>query len=204
MASDGDTITYTTVGEQSEDVSSVDTATVTYVRGAGGGGNNGSFGGLVENVTIDVSSLNVLYIYVASQPDGRFSGEGSSFGDGGGSTEVYTAEQQGTEQTLCGAGGGYGATDGFRGVTYGGDGGRVRSDNVGEPYGGRGGDFSVSAEAYINNSSSLVSGGSTSRSAGNGTGVNGEVEISYSSSVGSPPAAPTNLVVTNEQQVTFG
>lgn len=214
MAQSGDTITYTYSDgtSESEDVSTVDEITVDYLDGAGGEVNNGAgagSGGRVENVTIDVSNLSTLYLWVASQPEGRYYSSGSI--SGGGSTEISDVNTNDLDSTdeplLVGAGGGGGDSatrftgggGGERGGS-GGSGSPADGDGVAPPLGGDGADevnSGVSAtdgEGYVNTGDSRVSGGSTITGGGAGAGTDGEIQITYDAL-----SAPTNVAITDAQ-----
>lgn len=206
MAQVGDTITYTYSGSRvSEDVSSVDLITVVYCSGAGGGGSNaGGDGGLAEDVDINVSDVDTLYLWVADYGSnstwGRFDGgAGDASGPGSGSTEIALPSQlTGTNDAplLVGAGGGKGA-DGFFDGGGGARGGVGVNDGAGTPP-PQGGGQNNTADGYINSSLSRVSGGTTTAGGGGSgpDGETGEIQITYKSLA---PDAPSNVQITDAQ-----
>lgn len=227
MAQAGDTITYTYDNDtdddtrlipESEDISSVDTATVDYCYSAGGISNisDGGSGGAVENVEIDVSSHDTLYIFVSSGSRGRYRGR-SSFGSGG-STEVTFSDTNATDSSdepfLVGAGGGGSGYEEifnpFAGTISGSEGGGRGGSGVGgggdgegtpPPLGGDGApDDSTSAgdgDGAVDDESRgyITDGGTTIKGGGSPPNGDGEVQITYSSGP-EPPTAPSNLTAT--------
>jgi|APHM01.1.fsa_nt_gi hypothetical protein len=207
MAQAGDTVTYTfSEGESiAEDVSAVDTATVEYCDGAGGQPGDttpAGSGGRVEDATIDLSGQSEIYIWVAgSGSSGRYNGEVTEGGSGGGSTEISfnntDLNSSDDEPFIVGAGGGSGtATTGLLGFP-GSDAAR-NNDSTPPPKGGVGpsstGVVGNDGEGAIDDQNrGLVSGGTTIKGGGSGPGTNGEVKISYGQSA---PTAPTGLTIT--------
>jgi len=224
MAQSGDTITYTYSDGSVviEDVSSVGKAIVDYLDGSGADGTiSGEYGGRSENVTIDVSSVSSLYLWVGgTSGEGRYSG--GSFAAGGtyfagGSTEISfsnTDESDSSDEpVLVGAGGGgtetnsgvQGGGGGARGGVGGGTSGLGEdgSDGAGTPppQGGDGYDSSTDeqetpGDGYINTGAPEVSGGTTTLGGGSPGGTDGEMQITYESLA---PAAPSNVQITDAQ-----
>ena len=67
MAQSGDTITYTfSSAKETEDISTINEITIQKMHGADGGDADatGGSGGLIENATVDVSSYDILEIWV--------------------------------------------------------------------------------------------------------------------------------------------
>lgn len=223
MAQSGDTITYTSTGSViQEEISNVDVATVNYLDGAGGtqggaDGPEGGDGGRVENAVIDLRGETTLYLWVASQPYGRYEG-GQSGPGGGGSTEVSfsntDAGNSSNEPFLVGAGGGSCGAFGTTGnvESYGGArGGSTKTDTsfVGSegdppPSGGDGPKYENQPGkdgdgAIDDQDRGLVFGGTTIKGGGSAGGQdntipaeNGEIQISYGSG-NLPPDPPSNL-----------
>ncbi len=218
MAQVGDTITYTPSDGSAvtEDVSSVDKAVIDYCYGGGGENGDrteGAAGGSVTNVTVDVSAVNILYIWVAADINsttvdggkGRFDGADGSVpylgsGDGAGSTEIaFPSQVTGNSDApaVCGAGGGAGGGGAFSSTGGGGARGGTSIDygtgnGTAPPQGGDGKISPTAGDGYINSALSEVSGGSTTLGGGSSGGTNGEVQISYKASL-SPPDPPSNL-----------
>lgn len=225
MAQKGDTITYTYAdgSSVSEDISSIDEITVNYVDGASGTGDvtAGAAGGRAENVVIDVSAENTLYIWVGANSEadnGRYQpGTSPSGSRAGGSTEISFDSNPPNNETpsdsdlpfLVGAGGGgtgwttagggffpetNGSGGGARGgVGFGPDGNDASS--VAPPAGGDGApDNSTPAEAgdgAVDNRSIIIDSGTTTKGGGSSPTANGEVKISYGGT--EPPDPPSNL-----------
>lgn len=206
MAQDGDTITYTYSDGTSvaEDVSAVDEMTIDHLDGAGGQ-NDGGNGGRVENVVVDLSSYDTIYLWVASyQIDGRYEGGlsesqlavGLSAGSGGGgSTEVAfvntDASESSDEPFIAGAGGG-GGNGGGDGS--GGGGARGGVSNTGEDGSGtpppQGGDANSDGNGAVAAISEIIDSGTTTLGGGSSPDTEGEIQISYRATT---LAAPTNL-----------
>jgi len=182
----GEIYTYTNydVSGIQVDISHISEIEVNYCDGAGGESYDysGGSGGRAENVIIDVSNENNLYIWVAEDEYGRYNGERLSLrGDGAGSTEISFSDQREGDTSdapvLVGAGGGAGGAgdpyDGCDGARGGGAGG------TNDPQGGSG--TSTEGEdghGYID-SRSIISGGSTTTGGGSSSDTNGEVKITY-------------------------
>jgi len=199
MAQVGDTITYTFSDGSSvaEDVSNVGRVIVEYCDGAASVG----AGGRVENAEIDTTSINTLYIWVGSDTDegGRYNGGFTGNEFGGGSTEIAktnTSQQDGPDEPfLVGAGGGGSSEDPLIRSSAGGarGGSGLTEDGFGTPppAGGDGGGGEGDG-AIDDQNRGLVSGGTTIKGGGSAPGNNGEVKLSFQSSL-SPPDPPSNL-----------
>ncbi len=214
MAQVGDTITYTYNGgddadalRQSEDISDVGQITIEYIDAAGGAGSNGStYGGRVENVVVDVSDEDTLYIWVSTQFEGRYAGGTSSFSSvGGGSAElafIQTDQKDSDDEPfIAGAGGGGGGfSTGFYGEAGSGGarGGASGSSNgVGTPppQGGDGppeGGSGTAGDGAVENRAEILNAGTTTKGGGSAPNANGEVKITYETGL-SPPDPPSNL-----------
>jgi len=215
MAQPGDTITYAYNGggtpdqvRQSEDISDIARITIEYIDAAGGegGDNNGSTsGGRVENVDVDVSDEDTLYIWVSTQPEGRYGGGRTSFSFlGGGSTEVAfiptVREDSDDEPFIAGAGGGGGgASTGFfgKGGSGGARGGGGAANAVGTPppQGGDGAPRDGSGTAgdgAVENRAEILDAGTTIKGGGSAPDTDGEVKITYKEGL-SAPDPPSNL-----------
>jgi hypothetical protein len=209
MAQDGDTITYTVDGSKTryeEDISNIGEIVVEYCDGAGGNDaiSNGGVGGRVENVVVDVSSHNTIYLWVADGTWGRYTA--GSLSKGGGSTEISFFDtgynESSDEPFLVGSGGGGGPwADSFAGE---GSETGTRNSNLSAggtppPLGGEGapdssssggdGDGAVDDEnrGYIIESGTAIKGGGNSAQ-------QGEIKITFKA--GAPPA-PTNVQITD-------
>jgi len=221
MAQVGDTITYTysNGNSVSEDVSDVDEVVVEYCDGGGGGegvgfsaGAQGGSGGRVENVTIDVSNVSTIYIWVGkaggspSAGLGRYDGGAGSgpnypSGGGGASSEISLSNTNQSNSSAepffvgAGGGGGGGADTGTGGGGGRGGTGFGGGKGVAPPAGGDGsadettpggdGDGAIASK-------SKVTGGTTTKGGGSAPGNDGEVKLSFNS-VLSPPDPPSNL-----------
>jgi hypothetical protein len=206
MASDGDTITYAATSSDSpttEDISTIEEITIDYLDGAGGKGSSftGGSGGRVQDVTVDTSAYNTLYLWIPVGADsdaqsGRYYGEtGVSF-SGAASAEIALVNtdraDSGNEQFLAAAGGGGGAGslsisghDGARGGSA--EGTAPPQGGAGGAAGGAGGD----GEGAIDNlNRSIVSGGTTTTGGGAGEDTGGGAQVSYTSLT---PVAPSGL-----------
>lgn len=211
MAQQGDTITYTFAGSrEQEDVSNIDEVKIEYIDGAGGksyNGFDGGFGGRVENVVADVSDFDTLYIWVSSVRWGRYDGAGEGgAGNGAGTSELSVvatdADDSDTEPFIAAVGGGGGGSDG--GIS-GGAGARgvdeFTPEGIEPPKGGEGGMASDggSGEGAISGHKSdvpIIDSGSTIVGGGNGSDVDGEIQITYKSVTLS---APSNVQITDDQ-----
>jgi flagellin-like protein len=193
-----------------EDVSNYDTATVQYLHGAGGGNgfsgsHEGGSGGEVKNIEIDLSGINMIYIWVAgsgeykSGGNGRYDGSASNENVGGsaGSTEISLQNTDSSESSdepfIIGAGGGggtgansdYGGDGGARGGDYGygvlgpGQSGKGQAP----PLGGNGGspkaDGGPGDGAIDDQDRGIVSGGTTIKGGGSAAEIDGEIRIKY-------------------------
>lgn len=235
MAQNGDTITYTYDGDtdgnnlyltpEQEDISSVTKMTIDYMDGAGGaetqaGEPNGGNGGRVENVEVDISNYDTVYIWVGSQLYGRYEG-GST--NAGGSTEIWFSDtnqaDSSDEPFVVGAGGGgsagseftdfngdtsyFGGSGGARDATFGSgttnDG--SEGQGVAPPLGGEGGDSSDSfkqqggdGSGAVNTSiSEVTASGSTIKGGGSSSGEDAEVQITYKTIL----PTPSNVQITD-------
>lgn len=211
MAQDGDTITYTfdenldsddDLIPKTEDISSIDEIEIVYIDGESGNSpsSEGS-GGRVDNVIADVSGFDTLYIWVAGEGYGRY-GRGST--GGGGSTEVSLLDTNNsdsdTEPFIAGAGGGGALIGTFPGEprdagARGGDGVDGGSDGEGEapPAGGDGsGDGDGAVDGHSGTEATIIDSGTTTEGGGSTDGEDGEVQISYGTSL-DPPEPPQNL-----------
>lgn len=222
MAQNGDTITYTYSDgtSVSEDVSNVDEAVVDYCYSAGGelvGGSSGGSGGAVENVKIDLSTKDTLYLWVSGgSGDGRYEGE-TFYGDGGGSTEIAFVDTDNTDTDdadfLVGAGGGGGGWE--EGAFDDGAGGGARggtsydsaledaepAQGIAPPQGGDGAVNSFSSgsdgDGAVDdqNRGYIIDSGTATVGGGSGQNQDGEIQISYAKA----PSAPTNVQITDDQ-----
>lgn len=215
MAQDGDTITYTYNGgvganetRQSEDISNITSITVEYIDGSGGKSDetSGGSGGRVENVVVDVTGYDTLYIWVGGTRWGRY-GPGTSFssGNGGPSSEISfeSTDQYDTDDApvIAGVGGGGGSW----GVDYseaersGNGGSRGGSGNdfaegSPPPLGGDGGPidgYPTDGEGFVDDRPIITDSGNTIKGGGSGSDTEGEIKISYTSL--SSPDPPSNL-----------
>jgi len=231
MAQVGDTITYTYVDNfnstghiepQSEDISSIDKIKVEYCEGAGGSDeavSNGGGGGRIDNVTVDVSSKNTLFIFVAGHDTsgrawrGRYNG-GNGLGYGGGSSEIsfdsshpFENDNDADLPFLVGAGGGgSGSTEGGGFADPSGSGGAREGQSAGNgspgggfapPLGGDGSSTSTpgeGGEAAVDdqNRGFIIDSGTSIKGGGPANGGNGEIKITYTTLA---PPAPTNVQV---------
>lgn len=206
MATDGDTIVYSATSGDSpttEDISTIDEITIDYLDGAGGEGSSwqGGSGGSVQDVTVEVSAYDTLYLWIPVGADsdpksGRYYGEtGVSF-SGAASAEIALVNTDRTdssdEQFLAAAGGGGGA--GSSSIS-GHDGARGGSaEGTAPPQGGSGGaagEAGGDGEGAIDNlSRSIVSGGTTTTGGGAAEDTGGGAQVSFTNKA---PAAPSNL-----------
>jgi hypothetical protein len=217
MAQAGDTITFTYNGQlqpdnirQKEDISTVNSMTVDFCDGNGPQSSSGGAGGRVEDATVDVSGQNTLYIWVAGDGVGRYTGGANGVGDrAGGSTElsfIKTDEDDSPDEPFLVAAGGGGTSfaSGFISGSGGGARGGVGKGSDGDdgngtapPAGGDGATSGGTAEdgegGIDDQNRGLVSGGTTIKGGGSGPGTAGEVKITFGSS---KPSAPSGLSVT--------
>jgi len=211
MAQGGDTITYTYSDGSviSEDVSSVDEAVVDYLDGSGADGqyDSNASGGRAENVTIDVSSVSSLYLWVGGTTgEGRYSGgsyasRGNEFA--GGSTEISFSNTDesdssdepvlvgaggaGTGASSGGSGGGGGARGGIGGGSTllgadGADGAGTPPPQGGDGYSADPQEDETGGDGYINSNATEVTGGTTTLGGGSPAGTAGEIQITYRTS----------------------
>lgn len=220
MAQPGDTITYTvSLEREKEDISDVDEIEIKYVDGAGGEEGGSGSGGRVENVVVDVSAEDDLYLWVAQGgvdgtefSFGRYFGlTGSNSGSSAGSTEISLLDtdrdDSDTEPFIAaaGGGGGFGGFSAGPGGARGGDGGEPSTEDRrgdGEPpvLGGTGGDeFGGDAKqdakgAVLGHGSAatIIDSGTTIEAGGNAPGEGGEIRIAYVDAL-EPPEPPENL-----------
>jgi hypothetical protein len=174
-------------------------------------------GGAVTNVVVDVSNLSTIYIWVSGgqyQEVGRYTG-GSNTNNGGGSAEisaVNTNYQNSVSEPFIVAGGGGGgavnlADSPFGADDYGGGGARGGKNPEGQigdadgdvpPVGGDAASTTTPAEdgdgAVSGHGSSvpIVDSGTTTKGGGSAPDNNGEIKLSFQSSL-SPPDPPSNL-----------
>lgn len=214
VPSGGSTVTYTASGSvESVKVYKFNEITVEYCHGPGGqtgSEGSGGNGGRVANATIDLSSIDKIYIWVGrSDSYGRYSGAETLSTPGGGSSEISinnTDENNSSDEPfLVAAGGGGGSVEVTGSLDIAGDGGarggtskESGSDAAGNPppLGGTGGDLDnesgTDGEGAIDDQNrGLVSGGTTTKGGGSPQDTDGEIKITYPSI----PSAPSNLTV---------
>lgn len=217
MAQSGDTITYTYSdgSSVSEDVSNVNEMTIDYIDAAGGntaGSYSAAAGGRVENVVVDISNYDTIYLWVSNYPNGRYSG-GSAGYKGGGSSEVSfvntNSSDSADEPFIAAAGGGGGGAGEYSPGDGGGRGGAAGSSGYGDgetgegtppPSGGDGADWlngigSTQGDGAVASIPEIEDSGTTTLGGGSAPETNGEIQISY---IKTGPSAPTNVQITDD------